>query len=513
MSELLSIITSQFPAAPVSCEGIKHADDFESLKTEIGKLGNIDYELVETVSVKITKDGPKDIRVLLYMSLAFLRKDDWERFSEVFEGLGILGEREFGSLYPTRDRARELAFRWLSEDRFLSLLSLKKPSETAYPHIAKLLESLQKLKSILEKNFPQSSPFPVEFFKQVQSWEKSLKPAPTFSTPETSQQAISEARTGSENSNYDSTHGSIDVIETPRQAQELVRKAALFLIKKEPLKPAGYRLLRCARWDQLVSAPPSRNGITQLPGPSIQLRDFIKKFSSQTDWKVVLDNSETFFAGGANHFLLDLQRISVTACVKLGVQYSLIGDMIIKETAVLIGRIPELVSLSFSDGTPFCDEETRIRFDSEINHVRAQISDSQVAGAVCDPVENDAKTVDSLIASSRFEEALDYLQNRIRESTVERDNFRRLVLMGKLLVKADQPDVAVSVLEALDIRIESHHLEKWDPLFALEAWSALFEAQKAVKIRKPQHFRPEKQSAVLGKISRIDPKKAFLLNK
>ena len=108
------------------------------------------------------------------------------------------------------------------------------------------------------------------------------------------------------------------------------------------------------------------------------------------------------------------------------------------------------------------------------------------------------------------------MQASLRSSSNERDNFRRTIVIGTLLLKAKQPDIAISVLESLDQKIDRHSLDKWDPDIAVEAWVALATAYKVGKTQKPQNIQTvvqEKQNAILSKISHIDPGKAFTLNK
>jgi len=77
-----------------------------------------------------------------------------------------------------------------------------------------------------------------------------------------------------------------------------------------------------------------------------------------------------------------------------------------------------------------------------------------------------------------MEAALDLLQNAIRNSSNERDNFRRSILVCTLLMSAKQPDIALSILESLAEKIQLYHLDKWDPDLAVEAWSIMVKCSK-----------------------------------
>jgi hypothetical protein len=138
---------------------------------------------------------------------------------------------------------------------------------------------------------------------------------------------------------------------------------------------------------------------------------------------------------------------------------------------------------------------------------------SPVAGI--DPIELEKKEALSLAAGGGIEKALDLVQKGLRGSANERDNFRRSIVLCGLLLTAKQPDIALSILDSLHEKITSYHLDKWDPDLSVEAWSAMAKALKMAKANKPPNVLAamhEKLGAVLGRISQIDPKKAFSLN-
>ena len=180
---MLSIITTPFPGANPFGENINYDPDFDIVKNEIGKLGGIDFELLEKSAMKILEKKAKDIRVLSFLSWSYLKSGDWERFSDIYDGLGTLIEQNYDALLPERDRAKQLAFKWLAEERFTSLLEDKKPTETDYDHIARMLAGLTKIKPVLESKFPDGSPFPSALFTIVQKWEKACKPKPKVEPP------------------------------------------------------------------------------------------------------------------------------------------------------------------------------------------------------------------------------------------------------------------------------------------------------------------------------------------
>ncbi len=502
ISELLSIIAAPISEAQPFGANINHDSDFDTLKTEFGKIGNLDLDLIETTATRILKEKAKDIRVLSFLAYAAVRRDNWERLADVFDGLAQLAAKNFDALQPDRERAKELAFKWLSEDRFTTPLAEKKPAEADYPQMSRLLNALAKLKPVLEQKFPQLTLFPGEFHKNVIAWEKACKPKPVAAAASTAPgQAGAVAA---------------EPTDTPKQAQSIARKGALFLIEKEPQKPMGYRLMRSLRWDLLEKAPPAEAGKTQLPGPAAQQRTYFQGLIAQQDWKTALEKAEAAFAAASNHLWLDLQRTIVTACEKLGEPYAAARSAILLETAYFIKRVPDIVTLSFADGSPFCDEATRTWLSGEVRAVFATGGAAATRAASTDLFDKETQKVSELVAAGKIEEAIDLVQSGIRTARCERDSFRRSMLVGNLLLKAKQAEIAVSVLEMVDQKAGVYSLDKWEPDLAVEAWVTLVQAYKAARAGKPPNMQvslQEKQNSILTKISYIDPNKALQLTK
>jgi type VI secretion system protein VasJ len=504
ISELLTIITTPIPGAQPMGANINYDADFEALKTELGKIGNLDLALIESAATRVLREKAKDIRVFAFLSYALLRNDSWEGLADLFDGFAQLSAKDFDAMQPDRPRAKELGLKWLSEDRFTTALVDKRPAEADYSHISRLLDALNKLKPLLEQKFPGVTVFPAELHKNTIAWEKACKPKPVAAAP-----AGGAAGAAAQ----------AEVMETPKQAQALARKGALFLIEKEPQKPMGYRLMRSLRWDLIEKAPPAEGGKTQLPGPNPQQRTFFQGVLAQQDWKTAIEKVEAAFAAASNHVWLDLQHIAAVAAEKLGEPYAAVRSTVLFETAWLLKRVPDITGLNFTDGTPFCEEVTKTWLNTEVKAVLSAGgggAETAASASTDDPLSRDMQKVNELVGSGQMEEAIDLVQRGIRSARSERESFRRSILVSSLLLKAKQPDIAVSMLEMLDQKIASYSVDKWEPDLAVEAWSVLVQAYKVAKAGKAANILlslQERQNTILTKVSYIDPKKALLLNK
>jgi type VI secretion system protein VasJ len=236
--------------------------------------------------------------------------------------------------------------------------------------------------------------------------------------------------------------------------------------------------------------------------------------AARGDCKELLAKAEQTFASASNHLWLDLQRHSWTACTRLGEGHRSVADTVARECAYLLHRLPGLQALSFADGTPFCDGPTAAWLSSQVGAVLAGPKGSAAAAVAPSPLEQERGELHALVADGKVERALGVLQDALRRSSSGELRFRRTLLMGELLLRAREPDIAVELLEALTGSIDAHRLDTWNPDLTLEALAGLYDAYRAAGAARTQGVPAalrEKCTAVRAQISRIDSTKALLL--
>src|SRR5690606_27160902 len=79
-------------------------------------------------------------------------------------------------------------------------------------------------------------------------------------------------------------------------------------------------------------------------------------------------------------FWLDLQRFVATALDRLGARYEDAQRAVVAEVLVFVGQHPQVLELSFADGTPFVDEATRTWLEEEQGKAGAGGSSSDDGG-------------------------------------------------------------------------------------------------------------------------------------
>lgn len=466
--------------------------------------------------------------------MCYMRKNEWDSFCDCFDALGQLVEKDYNAIFPQRPRAKQLAFGWLGEDRFLDLIDKSVASPDAHESYKRLVDCLGKLKVKLDVEFPNGSPFPARLYQAAQKWVKATEPkkeAPppppvqqqttgpqTQSTP--SSQAAPVATSSAGGSAGAGVSASAGPMENVKDALELVRKAAIFLIEKEPLKPAGYRLMRSVRWDSIENAPVVTEGnLTRLDPLPEERRNFLQGLLGKGDFKVAFETVEKAFSSGVTLYWLDLQRIAATAAKQLGPSYDAVRNAILLETAIFVKRVPKICTLAYSDGTPFCDPATLDWINSD---VAAMLSSGKGGGGgnVNDVVEADRRAANDLASGNKVDDAVDLLMSKINESGSERDNFRRRVVIASIMISSKRPDIAIYILENLVEIIDRNNLVNWEPSLAAEALNYLVRAytmlltsgkdkdtekDSAVNLNRII----EKRDAAMKRLSFADPKIAF----
>jgi len=178
MSDFFSIITAPILNDNPFGSDVNHDVDYEALKVEMGKLGDIDVKTVESLSVKILSEKSKDVRALSFLAYAMLRIGDHGRLADAFCALADYCQESYDKIFPTRDGAKLSALRWLSEARFTGACPKAEASAQDAEHVARLLAALLKLKAALEKRFSSvGAPFPLLLYKRALEWESAIKNA------------------------------------------------------------------------------------------------------------------------------------------------------------------------------------------------------------------------------------------------------------------------------------------------------------------------------------------------
>jgi type VI secretion system protein ImpA len=299
-----------------------------------------------------------------------------------------------------------------------------------------------------------------------------------------------------------------------RQAMAGIAASAAFLRKREPLSPAPYLMLRGLRWGELRTA--SRLGDSALlEAPPTELRQQIKRLALNKKWSELLETGEQAMALPCSRAWLDLQRLSVAACLALGAEYQPIATAIQSELRALLNDIPELLDVTLLDDTPSANSETRAWLQQLIASPQPVQPADDATLPVAPAKSNGIPTwlahatdayalAKEALAAGQEERAFSIMRAEIGRQRSGRCRFRRKMQLIDLAISAGKDAIAQPLLEDIAESIEEHKLDAWeDPEIVAGDLLNLMRHSKKI-----QGNASEKQK-LFERICRLDPVQAL----
>ncbi|SLM32873.1 hypothetical protein MTBBW1_80216 [Desulfamplus magnetovallimortis] len=307
-----------------------------------------------------------------------------------------------------------------------------------------------------------------------------------------------------------------------KQGVALLAKAASAMRQQSPFDPVPYRLSRISAWIPVDSLPTATGGKTMLPPPDEQIISVITRLYSASDWQNLVDACESRVQQYL--FWLDLSRYVFEAMENLG--YQDICASVATETAIYAKRLKGIENLSFSDGTPFADIETKEWLKNIISGSKGLGISSKASGALdslttqthgdeqshglrdgrqVHRIALEISAAEKMVLENRIDEALSYIMASKAASRSERERFLWKLGLCKILISAKQIVIASSYVDDILQGVETFNLKSWEPEIAVDALSI------ALTILRLQQNEGNEQkiASIIKEISLLDPIKAL----
>ncbi|RKH29473.1 type VI secretion system protein TssA [Corallococcus praedator] len=474
----------------------KHDPAYEAVSTEVAKLESpasdaVDWAGVVRGSGQLLQHTTKDLWLASYLAYGMYMT---EGLSGALTGMVVLAEvtdQYWPTLFPDakRLRGRANAVTWFVERMGRVLPSVKvtaadsdllgQLSEAAArlaelsrarfegqgPAFGPLLEGVMRLRASLQT--PEPAPVPVAAPTAptpAQSPVAAQAPAPALSLPPPSAELASpEAATDF----LRNVGGSLV------SAAGLVRRA-------NTADPLAYRMLRTGLWLHLSQPPaPGANARTSLPPFPPALRERLERMATHARWAELLEEAESALV--QHRFALELQRHVVNALAGLGATHAGAREALVLELAALLRRMPGVVDLVASDGTPLTDAATKQWLQTEVAS-RASPA-SQPAGTTpraariflpAPQFETPATGTSAalqeeariLLEAGKPEEAFQRLQGAVNAATTGRARFIARLSLARMCANSGNLLLARTLYELLDEECSARQLDAWDPALA-----------------------------------------------
>jgi type VI secretion system protein ImpA len=268
-------------------------------------------------------------------------------------------------------------------------------------------------------------------------------------------------------------------------------------------------MLRGLRWGELRHA--ARVGDpTMLESPSSEARREIKLGALEERWQDLLEASETLMAHPCSRAWLDLQRLTVQACVALGPEFDGVAKAIRSELKTLLADVPQLLTATLMDDSPAANADTQAWLrellqehtgaPSGATTERDSLREEPFRRKFVDPFE-EAKTA---LKSGDADRAFLVMRDEITRQHSGRGKFLRKLQLVKLCVSAGKEAIAQPILEDLIAAFDAHKVEEWEERETVaEALLTIMSTSKRI-----QSDSKEKQK-YFDRICRLDPVKAL----
>ena len=511
---------------------VRYEPEYEQLQAEIDKLsspsasGGIDWKKVSDLAVSILDKKGKDLLVASYLAVSQIHMRRIEGLADGLKVLHDLIEHYWDDLFPPkkRMRGRLAAIEWWIEKTITALKGI-----TSQPVAAEKMDTinhtLTQIDSLLTEHLPEPPPLrPIQrALEQISSVSQGQSEPESASAAEPPQPQPSPAlkpKTPREPPQTAAPSDEPQELATESDAQKFittgmqkVRQAAAFLLEHNSMNAVAYRYRRTAAWSLVSAPPPESNGQTRIPPPAPQVRQALLDFRDSGNWNALIMSAEQRLSQFI--FWFDLNRFSANALASLGNGYQNACEAVCQETAFFLYRFPTLAELSFSDGCPFADPETRQWLNeiaigaNSVAEAGAAMSEPADAADETDHMASTLAKARGLAKKKKLPQAVRLFQTELKNCDSQQEALMWRSALCRILIWSKRTDMALPHLELILKDIETYRLVNWDPQLALDGlklvWTGYTKhTDKEVK-RNAQ--------AVLSQIAKLDPVEALSLSK
>ncbi|MBF0430219.1 MAG: type VI secretion system protein TssA [Fibrobacteria bacterium] len=494
-------------------EDPKYTPEFESIKAEIEKSTGADYNIIRDNADSILTNNAKDIRVFNFYLLASVKTEGFSRFADILGAFHFFLEQHFDIIHPQRPVARINAFKWLNQEKVIALLSQGSVSREHHDVLKKGLDSLNKIKEIINNRFPDSPPSIKGVLKLVEAWVSESQPeekplATVQATPPSSPPppaAVSTVVSAIPGAGDQLTGG----IEDKSAAKILLQKTAQFYLEQETHNPLSYTIMRALKWQEIAKSPVVENGRLKIPGPNTQMISFYPNLVETKNWMDIVKKGESAFTRPGMHFWLDLQFYICLAFKNLGEEYSFCQSVIERELLALILRVPSLLEIQFQDGTPLASSQTLSWIESIQAGSSSTGEESSSPKETSEFLEGKSQAV-TLANEGKYAEAIQLIQ-KIPHSGEIKTIMEKQFILAELSYMTGENDIAESLIEDIQNSTKNLSVGVWDSAFYKPVLNLSIKVCKSLLDKlDAKNSAPERRQELISKIKESHKKLSCL---
>jgi type VI secretion system protein VasJ len=363
-------------AVPAGCDP-DGTPAFEAMMAEISKLSGmggapVDWAVVTDQATHVLGNQAKDLRAAAYLARGLMESHGLPGLGRGVETLTAIVDSHWEDCWPTKRRARgrTAAIVWLAE-RVAPVLAARFVDGTDGPALTALRDQLRDLERKLGDRLGEGAPDLGDLMGVVSERLRAAEAGEEMgSPPKEATSAPVASRAGGATGGTASTsvvppssgQASTTLATLPpldpssdRVVKRIFTEASSALRSQDLGNPLFYHMVRYATWRSITEAPPATDGRTQLaPVPPDRVAQYDKMLNSRHHEDLITAAEQSV---ARNPFWLTGQRLVDQALNDLG--HAAAQRAVRHELRIFVSRVPAVLELRFSDGTPFADPATR----------------------------------------------------------------------------------------------------------------------------------------------------------
>jgi type VI secretion system protein VasJ len=541
-------------ASPVSEEqpcgiNIRYESDFDQLEAELAKQESlnaetVDWNVVAQLASQIIKSSSKDLLVGSYLCYALLVRDGYHGLSVGLNILIDMSNLHWDGLFPPakRMRARQTAFTWLAE-KAGALVSTTAPGSQESEAVVEAANMLKQLDGLLVEKMGDQAPMLTELSRPLKNYRQSAEaelansqpvapaaqpsaapeqqvqapiapvvepqaaapePAPAKPVPAVTKPATKSKASNASTLDAGPLESEADSKKILRQLQTTARDIASFWIAQKLADERPYRIARVAAFMGLEKAPPDDNGVSQVDPPAPERLKFFEVQAGKGDLVTLIPGLERTLARAP--FWFDGQFLVVKSLRSLGAEYESAAQAVTRELRNFISRFPEVVDFSFSDETPFANDQTRMWLDAEVLGSSSGAGSDSSDTATSELWNSTLSEAKQMAASGDSSKALDLMSSGMSKASQLREQVYWRCAIAELMLQTGKADTAAFVLEQASQQAKAMQISHWEPQLLAKIYYLLFQSyQKQQKTNKEDKTLEEKAGLAYEQLCWFDP--------
>jgi type VI secretion system protein VasJ len=289
-----------------------------------------------------------------------------------------------------------------------------------------------------------------------------------------------------------------------KQGLEIFGRAATLYMNQEQISPVPFRLNRIVAWMPVENLPPATGEKTLIPPPDEQVITSLQNMYKSQSWDELLKAAESRIRQFL--FWLDLSRYTAEALEQM--KYPAISEAVGYETAAYVNRLSGIDKLTFADGTPFADEETREWLKSIAGKQGGTDGTSSSGGSdVEQQVAKELAEAQKKIKENKLSEALTGFSGKLNRASSVHERFIWMLGLCSLLLRAKKPQLVLPYIKEILKMMDNFKIEQWEPKLAVDGFDLVLSGLRLQGENKDEELIEN----VLNRISALNPARALEL--